>query len=139
MHNAHQWHGDDRELRRMLEARRRQLTEDLLLRISRIRENGSHAPTAEEPDDGDPCDLDVRLLEISAATLRHVDLALTRLDEGRYGYCSRCGGRIAPARLRAMPFAARCRPCEDARERDIRMRPPAIRRGLWSEGHAGEP
>jgi RNA polymerase-binding transcription factor DksA len=139
MHTDHQWHGDDRELRELLEARRRQLTEDLQLRITRIRENGSHALTAPEPDDGDPCDLDVRLLEISAATLRHVDLALTRLDEGRYGRCTRCGGRIARERLRAMPFASCCRPCEDARERDTHSRPPAPRRWLWSEGYVTEP
>ena len=139
MHNLHQWHGDDRELRDMLEARRRQLTEDLQLRIMRIRENGSHAPTAPEPDDGDPCDLDVRLLEISAATLRNVNSALTRLDEGRYGHCTRCGGRIAHDRLRAMPFAARCRPCEDARERDTSTHTPPPRRWLWSEGYVAEP
>lgn len=120
----HQRHGPDREeLRTLLASRRRQLIEDLQLRIARIRENGSVGSFATEPDDGDPCDLDVRLMEITAATLRRIDAALERLEDGRYGRCIRCRAVIATARLRAMPFALCCQRCETAREREAAARP----------------
>jgi DnaK suppressor protein len=33
-----------------------------------------------------------------------------------YGDCFECGDEIAEARLRALPFAVRCRECEQSRE-----------------------
>ena len=49
-------------------------------------------------------------------TLNKVNEALRRLDEGTYGNCFECGDEIAEARLRALPFAVRCKDCEEARE-----------------------
>ena len=53
--------------------------------------------------------------EALAATLQealaHVDDALTRMDEGTYGKCSKCGKDITPARLEAMPSSTRCIDC----------------------------
>jgi len=46
----------------------------------------------------------------SIADLR---MALTRLDAGTYGSCSRCGEAIAPARLQAVPAAVHCVNCAD--------------------------
>ncbi len=40
--------------------------------------------------------------------------ALTRLDNGHYGVCAKCGEDIAPARLDAMPTATRCINCASA-------------------------
>jgi RNA polymerase-binding protein DksA len=40
-----------------------------------------------------------------------IELALRRLDEGRYGLCASCGGEIAPRRLEAVPYAERCASC----------------------------
>ena len=41
-------------------------------------------------------------------TLRGVDAALARMEQGTYGLCERCQAPIAPARLEAMPSATRC-------------------------------
>jgi DnaK suppressor protein len=41
---------------------------------------------------------------------------LNRLEEGAYGNCFECGEEISHPRLRALPFAVRCRDCEEARE-----------------------
>lgn len=41
-------------------------------------------------------------------TLRDVDHALARLDDGAYGKCEECGEDIAEARLEAMPAARYC-------------------------------
>ena len=48
--------------------------------------------------------------------MRQIEAALHRIDEGIYGICVNCGENILPARLNAVPFAARCRTC--AREQD---------------------
>lgn len=49
--------------------------------------------------------------------LREVEAALDRLNRGEYGLCVRCGGAIGPPRLKAVPWAANCIPCQDALER----------------------
>ena len=48
-----------------------------------------------------------------------VDEALVRLEAGSFGLCLRCGRSIAPERLEALPWAARCIDCQrlDARAR----------------------
>jgi RNA polymerase-binding transcription factor DksA len=40
-----------------------------------------------------------------------IERALRRLDDGSYGRCVRCGGRIGSARLEARPWAAACISC----------------------------
>ena len=41
-------------------------------------------------------------------SLRDVDAALAKLDDGSYGKCEECGEEIAEARLEAMPSARYC-------------------------------
>ncbi len=57
-------------------------------------------------------DVNLALLEMKVAELDRVVGALTRLEEGNYGKCHECGEGIAPIRLRALPFAIRCKDCE---------------------------
>lgn len=40
-----------------------------------------------------------------------VERALTRIEQGTYGECVRCGAEIAPKRLEARPEAALCFAC----------------------------
>jgi len=42
---------------------------------------------------------------------RAIDAALTRLDQGDYGYCTLCDEEIAPARLAHDPAVATCLAC----------------------------
>jgi len=59
-------------------------------------------------------------LEIMVAldrTLRQIDTALARLHAGRYGFCASCSDPIPLARLRALPFATLCVPCQELREK----------------------
>ncbi len=53
------------------------------------------------------------VVEITSRTLQGIEGALRRLQMGKYGVCSECGREISPARLRAMPFAERCRDCQE--------------------------
>ncbi|MGH7279197.1 MAG: TraR/DksA family transcriptional regulator [Candidatus Rokuibacteriota bacterium] len=44
--------------------------------------------------------------------------ALRRLDDGNYGRCVRCGERIQPARLKALPEVETCLECQERLERN---------------------
>ena len=113
---------DRRTFRAELEARRQQFTNDLQLRVARIRENGADLSIAQKPDEGELCDLDAALADLATTTIRRIDQAIERLDAGTYGQCTRCGGPIGEARLRALPFAVCCRHCEVAREQEAAAR-----------------
>ena len=117
-------------LREALTTYRREMEDEIRGRIRNGRSDGS----TREPDSVDASDvnfqqaIDVSLLQMQAATLAHIDAALRRLDDGQYGYCFECSGPIAAARLRALPFAVRCRECEEARELEYgRGREAALR------------
>ncbi len=55
-------------------------------------------------------------------TLESVNRALEKMDEGTYAVCDRCGGPIDPARLKALPNATLCKPCQALMERTSRFR-----------------
>lgn len=54
------------------------------------------------------------LLTQARAHLESLDEALTRLREGRYGVCERCGATIPPERLEVRPASTRCAGCAGA-------------------------
>lgn len=56
--------------------------------------------------------------ELSRETdlLRRVEAAIERCERGQYGVCIDCGQRIPKRRLRAVPWAERCRGCEERME-----------------------
>ena len=62
---------------------------------------------------------DLALRDRAETQLALVDDALARFDNGTFGRCVRCGEAIAPDRLDALPWAARCIDCQRlaARER----------------------
>jgi len=63
---------------------------------------------------------EVAVLQTLDRTLRQIDTALARLHAGRYGFCSSCSDPIPLARLRAVPFATLCVPCQERDERTTR-------------------
>jgi DnaK suppressor protein len=65
-------------------------------------------------------DIDLALIQIRAETLSRIDESIARLEAGVYGQCSSCGEEIATFRLRALPFAVRCRECEEHQETELR-------------------
>jgi len=66
---------------------------------------------------------------MKSETLNKIDAALRRLEDGSYGDCFECGEEIAEARLRALPFAVRCKDCEEARESAEQRERMLARRG----------
>lgn len=61
-------------------------------------------------------DMDFALMQMESETLRKIDEAMRRLQEGTYGICAECGQKIAEVRLRALPFARLCRDCQESEE-----------------------
>jgi len=62
--------------------------------------------------------------------LLRIDEALRRLEEGTYGICQDCDREIPAPRLKALPFATRCREdqerFETAQEEEGRGESPAV-------------
>jgi DnaK suppressor protein len=111
------------DIRRMLVERRRELLNEIQSRVRDVRKVGSntthHATDLAETVEAEPeDDLVFALIQMKAEMLERVNEAVRHFDEGTYGYCVDCGEVIASARLRAMPFAVRCRDCEDTREHE---------------------
>ena len=122
------------ELKRMLEDRRRELLSAVQEKMRDVRADGNKE--RDVLDQGESSEVDIQediefaLIQMKSETLGKVDAALRRLEEGTYGNCFECGEEIAEARLRALPFAARCKDCEEAKENsERRERMMAQKRG----------
>ena len=51
------------------------------------------------------------LMENDGATLGQIEAALERIEDGDYGSCVECGGRIPKMRLNVIPYTAHCVKC----------------------------
>lgn len=61
-------------------------------------------------------ELDMTLEGQARESLAQIDRALTRIDEGTYGTCARCGAAIPRERLEAVPEAELCVSCKEREE-----------------------
>jgi len=110
------------ELRQILEERRREILNEVQVKMRDVRNEGAlgeaqgvlDAAETSEADIQD--DIEFALIQMKSETLHKIEEALARLDEGTFGYCFECGDEISERRLRALPFAVRCKDCEEARE-----------------------
>ena len=127
------------ELKTMLEARRLELVHEVQ---AKMRDARTEATLERDViDEGETSEVDVQseinfaLIEMKAQTLNKIEAALRRLWEGTYGDCFECGEEIAETRLFALPFAVRCKDCEEAHEEvQQRKRMLAIRGGSSTLG-----
>lgn len=66
-------------------------------------------------------DIDRKMIEAIGSQevkrLKLIDSALSRIQQGKYGLCMKCGKRIPHERLEAMPYALMCVECKTAEER----------------------
>ncbi len=89
-------------------------------------QNKTFEKIVETADTGDVVDVatdvvDGQLLESLGAQdvlrLEQIKNALDRINQGKYGYCLKCGKEIPAARLEAMPYAFLCIDCQRLAER----------------------
>lgn len=110
------------ELKLILEERRREIMSAVHEKIRDVRSESANNPThgvldAAETSEADiQDDIEFALIQMKTETLTKIEEALRRLEEGTFGYCFECGEEISERRLRALPFAVRCKDCEEARE-----------------------
>jgi DnaK suppressor protein len=125
------------DLKQILEDRRREILNEVQDKIRDVRAEGTHNKSNEVFDAAESSDADIQediefaLIQMKAETLNKINEALSRLEEGVYGNCFECGEEIAEARLRALPFAVRCKDCEEARET------AAEREKIWQQRRGG--
>ena len=66
-------------------------------------------------------DIDRKMIEAldsqDIKRLKLIDAALTRIQQGKYGICMKCGKKIPKERLEAIPYALMCIGCKAADER----------------------
>src|SRR4051812_46203062 len=127
------------ELKAILEERRREIMSEVQGRMRDVRAEGAGSAVQGVLDAAESSEADIQdeiefaLIQMKAETLSKIEEALRRLEEGTYGYCFECGEEISERRLRALPFAVRCKDCEEAREiAQQRERVMAQRRGAAS-------
>jgi DnaK suppressor protein len=110
------------ELKRILEERRREILSEVQEKMRDVRSVGASGEgqgvldAAETTEADIQDDIELALIQMKSETLHKIEEALARLDEKTYGYCNECGDEILERRLRALPFAVRCKDCEEARE-----------------------
>ena len=125
------------DLKKILEDRRREILSEVQGKIRDVRAEGTQSRLNEVFDAGESSESDIQediefaLIQMKAETLNKINEALVRLEDGAYGNCFECGEEISEARLRALPFAVRCKDCEEARE------VAAERERIWQQRRGG--
>jgi RNA polymerase-binding protein DksA len=91
-----------------------------------MSENASFKSLVEDMDPKDLVDIatddiDRKMLETVSEQdikrLRLIDSALSRIKNGRYGLCMKCGKKIPEERLEAIPYALMCIACKTSEEK----------------------
>jgi DnaK suppressor protein len=125
------------DLKQMLEQRRHAILDSVVQGVREASADASLARAGEVRDTGDEGEAMLQdavrfsLISMKTGIAIRIDRALERLAEGSYGTCDDCGEDIVESRLRAMPFAERCRQCEELREDVERQRFWRPRPRVW--------
>ncbi len=102
--------------------------EDLIKILAANNESFKEIIESVDPKDfGDIAsdDTDRKLLESMGEKgikqMQLIESALTRIEQGKYGKCIKCGKKILEERLRAIPYALMCIECQTVTERKKRL------------------
>ena len=104
--------------KRLLEARAQALTGVDAMKATGFNESEDH-----EADGGDGTNQTLRLQALGQMgainrTIRQIEEALHRIDDGTYGVCTVCGQLIRKQRLLNQPFVLTCMECQTEMERE---------------------
>ncbi len=95
---------------------------DAALKKSRSEANGdlSSMPIhmADIGSDNFEQEFTLSLMETEGGTLDKIESSLERIEDGVYGQCEECGGKIPKKRLDAIPYTAMCVKCASRTEQD---------------------
>jgi DnaK suppressor protein len=99
----------------ILRSRKEALRRGLPTEISDVTDNEERSADAEE------LGVAVSVLEVTVQTVMGIETALRHLKDGDYSMCSDCGFKVSVVRLKALPFAALCRGCQEKRDNAIAL------------------
>ena len=104
-------------------------TEDLL---GQMDESQPASEIEEEAQELNQARLTAQLEERGRAEIDAIDVAITRIERGEYGYCETCEEPIDVARLEVLPTARQCTTCAETNERRARLTAPVTTRD-WDD------
>lgn len=109
------------KIKEELQTRKKQVLEDLDL-VARKDETKQDKHIAKFPDFGNKTDENAQEIseystnlaaeKVLESTLRDIDSALARIEEGFYGICKYCKKEIGKKRMQARPVASACVECK---------------------------
>ena len=121
----------DMALARLLEERRRVIEAEVRGIVERPQRDTTVPMDIEDQAVDDLLQhVDLALAEMRSLTLRNIEAAIRRLQQGTFGACTDCGMDIPEARRRARPYARLCQPCQAGREREQHRGGPAEAPGV---------
>lgn len=104
-----------------LVARRDALRKALAGDLDSLREYNSTFDVGDDADaavDAANDEISTQLAELESRELGQIEHALERIERGIYGRCEFCGGKIAEARINALPYTNSCIDCQRENERN---------------------
>jgi DnaK suppressor protein len=108
--------------RRLLEAWRRELMEEVDRTVRYMQDEAANFPDANDrATQESEFSLELRTRDRERKLIRKIDEALTRIETDEYGYCVTCGEEIGIRRLEARPIATQCIDCKERDERRERQ------------------
>ncbi|MFJ1561729.1 TraR/DksA family transcriptional regulator [Streptomyces mirabilis] len=103
-----------------LAASRETLHEQRLFRQAQLRQIAAPSQPGADHMRWQPAasqiEVHVRLVAAARMVHAHVEAALDRMDQGRYGRCHLCAKPIALDRLKIVPYVRDCARCQQLRE-----------------------
>ncbi len=120
------------------------ITKTLVARRAELRKRlgGELADLGGQTPSGDPADaafdhtgeeLASQLAVLESRELSHVEMALYRIKQGKYGTCAGCGSKIPVARLSALPYSTLCISCQKEAEDDDSLSPEDRLQADWDK------
>ena len=103
--------------RELLSAWKRELMEEVDRTMHHMKDDASNPPdpndrATQETEFG----IELRTRDRERKLLKKIDAALSRIDDGSYGYCEDTGDEIGLRRLEARPVATLCVEAQERRE-----------------------
>ncbi|MBF0506258.1 MAG: TraR/DksA family transcriptional regulator [Nitrospirae bacterium] len=115
-------------LRKMLHKKREEIIRSSAAGMKKFMSDENRQTIAAGQEQGD-CSvfyqfehMSCRQFDAQTESIRKIDLALKKLEEGIYGCCEECGEEISVERLKVIPFALLCLDCQETAEQQPRKR-----------------
>jgi DnaK suppressor protein len=75
--------------------------------------SGRQGDMADQASGNNEVHIQLKLKQTDAKILQAIEEALSRVEAGTFGLCRDCGGPIAEARLKAIPWTRMCIACKE--------------------------